>query len=151
LGENTVSNAIVRLLERRTLRDAVQRAMASGIGLYRTIWDFGGGGADDLAAEVLAWCRESLSRMHRPYGVDSVSFAFSMVGSGGRQLASGHLAILRPGDFYGAGVGAGVVEVEIRGILERWTRDRLLAQEGARLSVVLFSWGDLTRELLLAA
>ena len=142
-----MSNAIVRLLERRTLRDAVQRAMASGIGLYRTTLDLGGGGADALAAEVLAWCREALSHMHRPYGVDSVSFAFSMVGSGGRQLASGRLAILRPGDFY----GAGVVEVEIRGILERWTRGRLLAQEGARLSVVLFSWGDLTRELLLAA
>ena len=141
-----MSNAIVRLLERRTLRDAVQRALTSGIGLYRTTWNLGGG-ADDLAAEVLAWCREALSRMHRPYGVDSVSFAFSMVGSGGRQLASGRLAILRPGDFY----GAGVVEVEIRGILERRARGRLLAQEGVRLSVVLFSWGDLTRELLLAA
>ena len=90
-----MSNAIVRLLERRTLRDAVQRALTSGIGLYRTTWDLGGGGADDLAAEVLAWCRDALSRMHRPYGVDSVSFAFSMVGSGGRQLASGRLAILR--------------------------------------------------------
>lgn len=141
-----MSNPLGRLLERRSLRDAVRCALESGVGLHHATWRAEDATGEELARELIAWCREALGRMHRPYGVDSVSLALAVLGADRRPLASTHYALLRPADFY----GNGPVEAETRATLCRWAEDRALGQAGARLSAVLFSWGDLTRELLLA-
>lgn len=147
-----MSNPITRLLQRRSLRGSVRRALESGVGLYHTTWHIKAGTEDEetpekLAAELVAWCRDALSRMHRPYGLDHVTLAVAALGEGDRQVASTSYRILRPAAFY----GSGPVEAQTRATLQRWAEDRVFARDGGgRLSVVLFSWGDLTRELLLA-
>ena len=140
-----MSNAITRLLQRRTLRHAVQRALESGVGLYHTTWRVERSAADANAGQLIAWCRQVLGSMHRPYGVDSVSLAIAAVGEGNRSLASANFAVLQPRDFYG-----GEIEAQAQETLGRWAEQRILDQPAVRLSVVLFSWGDLTQELLLA-
>ncbi len=146
-----MSNAIQRLLQHRSLRSGVRRALESGVGLYHTTWRIEAGrtavASEYLAAELMAWCREILGQMHRPYGLEEVTLAVAAIGEDGRQVASINYGVLRPADFY----GSGPVEMQTREALRRWADDQLFAPNGSgHLSVVFFSWGDLTRELLLA-
>lgn len=143
-------SAIQRLLQRPSLHEGVRRALESGVGLYHTTWRVETGTAaetsEQLAAELLAWCREMLGRSQRPYGLDRVTLALAALGEDGRPLASIDCGLLGPADFS----AFGPVEAQTREVLRRWNDDGILARSGARLSVVLFSWGDLTWELLLA-
>ncbi len=140
-----MTNAITRLLQRRSLRRAVRQALESGVGLYHATWRMERGASATAADELIAWCRQVLGAMHRPYGVDSVSLAIAAMAAGNRPLASANFAILHPVDFY-----AGSIETETRATLSRWSDELIFEQPAVRLSVVLFSWGDLTQELLLA-
>ena len=139
-------NPISQLLQRRALHQAVRRAIDSGVGLYRMSWPAGELGGVNLSDDVLAWCRDVLSTMHRPYGVDSVSLALVAHDQHQQPLASSQFAMLHPIDFY----AMGQAEAEARGALRSWLRAGIFAQSGVRLSAVLFSWGDLTQELVLA-
>lgn len=141
-----MSNPIDRLLQRHRLHGAVRQALESGTGLYHTTWRAGGASSDEVTAQLVAWCRESLSKMRRPCGVDNVSLAVCVIDVNNRQVASTYYALLRPADFY----GAGPVESDARAVLRGWEEEGALSREGARISTVLFSWGDLTQELLLA-
>ena len=141
-----MANAITRLLQHRSLRRAVHQALESGVGLYRAAWRIEPGAADVISGELIAWCREVLGSMHRPYGVDSVSLAIAAVGQDNQPLASANFAVLQPRAFYD-----GAIEAEAQQTLRRWAEEGVFQQEpAARLSAVLFSWGDLTQELLLA-
>jgi hypothetical protein len=142
-----VRNPISQLLQRRALHQAVRRAIDSGVGLYRMSWPAGDLGGVNLADDVLAWCRDVLSTMHRPYGVDSVSLALVAHDQHQQPLASSQFAMLQPMDFY----GMGPAEAEARGKLQSWLREGIFSHSGVRLSAVLFSWGDLTQELVLAS
>ena len=139
-------NPVTQLLQRRALHQAIRRALDSGVGLYRMSWPAGDLCAGDLADDVLAWCRNVLSTMHRPYGVDSVSLALVVRDERQRPLASSQFAMLRPIDFY----AMGQAESEARGALQGWLRQGIFSCGEAQLSAVLFSWGDLTQELVLA-
>ncbi len=139
-------NPVSRLLERRALHQAVRRAIDSGVGLYRMSWPADDRREDGISEEVLAWCRDVLSTMHRPYGVNSVSFALVAHDSGQRPLASARFSVLHPIDFY----AMGEAESQARHALRRWFDEGIFSRAGVRLSAVLFSWGDLTQELVLA-
>ena len=139
-------NAVSQLLQRRSLRRAVQQALESGVGIYHTAWRVEPAGGDAIAGELLDWCRQTLSEMHRPYGVDSVSLALAVLAEGGGPLASANFAVLHPGDFY-----TGAIESEARETIHRWAEEHFFDKPDSRLSVVLFSWGDLTQALLVAA
>lgn len=146
-----MSIPIRRLLERRSLHTGVRRALESGVGLYHTTWHIEAGTeaevSERLAAELTAWCRDALSRMQRPYGLDNVTLAVAALAEDDRQVASTSYGLLRPTDFY----GSGPVEAQIQTTLRCWADEQLFVRNGGvRLSAVLFSWGDLTRELLLA-
>ncbi len=147
-----MSSAIEGLLQRRSLRTSVRRALDSGVGFYRTTWHVESTAGTDvserLAGELIAWCREMLSRTHRPYGLDSATLALAVVGEDGRRLASVSYGPFRPAELY----HPGSIEVQVRAMLQRWAGDEVFHSRAAPcLSVLLFSWGDLTRELLLTA
>ena len=145
-----MSSAIERLLQRRSLRAGVRRALDSGVGFYRTTWHIedaaGVEVSERLAGELIAWCREMLSRTHRPYGLDSITLALAVVGEDGRPLASVSYGPFRPRDLY----HPGSIEPQAQATLQRWTGDGVFHSHAVpSLSAVLFSWGDLTWELLL--
>jgi hypothetical protein len=141
-----MANAISRLLQRRSLRRAVRQALDAGVGLYHTSWPVTVDASDAIAGELIAWCREQLVTMHRPYGVDSVSLAVAAVDEQQTPLASASFSVLRPTGFY-----TGEVEAEARALFARWAGDGVFEPAGARVSAVFFSWGDLTQELVLAS
>jgi hypothetical protein len=78
-----------------------------------------------------------LGQMRRPYGLDYVTLAVALLDAEGERGASATYDAFRPVDFY----DESKVEVQVRETLSSWPA-------GDRLSAVLFSWGDLTRELL---
>jgi hypothetical protein len=134
------------VLERRALHQAVGGALNTGVGLYRMSWPTLGRNDDDLANDVLQWCRTTLSNMQRPYGVDSVSFALVAHNRAKRPLASVQFSVLRPVDFY----AMGTAESSARDVLQTWHGEGMFTRQGTKLSALLFSWGDLTKELVLA-
>ncbi|MEX1255007.1 MAG: hypothetical protein WEE64_11780 [Dehalococcoidia bacterium] len=131
-----MSHPFATLLKRRSFRADVRRALEGGIGLYHTTWRIDRS-AVDLADEVVDWCRQMLAQMRRPYGLDYVTLAVALLDAEGERGASATYDAFRPVDFY----DASKVEVQVRETLRSWP-------PGDRLSAVLFSWGDLTRELL---
>ncbi|MGB2694944.1 MAG: hypothetical protein WBD55_07115 [Dehalococcoidia bacterium] len=139
-----MANPLARLLRRDSLRDHVRRAVDSGVGLYHTTWRLSRGESppEAFAGELIEWCREMLSRIQRPYGMDYVTLALAVLGPDNHIISSVSLGVLRPIDFY----AQGAAETQIADTLQQWTRAGV--PEAARLSAVLFSWGDLTRELL---
>lgn len=145
-----MSNPLSRVLQRRSLRGNVRRALESGVGLYNASWDIEAtmtaSTSSELAEELTAWCRDTLGQIRRPYGLDYVTLALAVLGEGQGQLAGSDYGVLRPQDFY----GHGPAETQIQTTLSHWADTEIFARSrGGRLSAVLFSWGDLTRELLL--
>ena len=145
-----MANPLVRMFQRQSLRANVRRALECGVGLYHATWhierETDAHGCDELVVELIDWSRDVLSRMQRPYGLDYVTLALAVLSDEGGQLASANYDVLRPQDFY----DHGSAEAQIRETLGDWARTQVIARGGSvRLSAVLFSWGDLTRELLL--
>ena len=145
-----MSNPLSRVFQRQSLRGNVRRALESGVGLYHANWDIEAAmtasASSDLAEQLTAWCRDILSQMNRPYGLDYVTLALAVLGEKEGQVASTNYGVLRPQDFY----DEGPAETQIHTTLSHWTDTEIFARcRGGQLSVVLFSWGDLTRELLL--
>jgi len=142
-------NPISRLFRRRSLRADARRAVQSGVGLYQEQWQLPAKeeatDTSKLADEIISWCRDTLGRMCRPYGLDYVTGAVALLDEANEEMSSTNLGVLRPEDFY----GNGRAEAEIREALDEWLEKRVLADGcDCRLSAVLFSWVDLTRELL---
>ncbi len=142
---------VCRALQRQSLRASIRRALESGVGLYHRTWRLHDGVAgqpgDHLTAEVIAWSREVLSQMHRPYGLDYVTLALAVLGDEDHEVASTNFGVLRPEDFY----HQGPAETQVAATLRDWTHGQVMPlNPRVRLSAVLFSWGDLTKELLLA-
>jgi hypothetical protein len=133
------------------MRSRVRDAIDAGVGLYNRSWDLAGPAAEDreaepLASEILSWCRETAANMRKPYGLDYMTMAISVIGPEDGEVATANFGILRPEDFY-----AGVAEREVGEIVLRWQSEGLLrSPQSRKVAVVLFSWGDLTRELLAA-
>jgi hypothetical protein len=153
---------LVQRLKRGSLGSQVRKAVDAGIGVYNRTWPLDealeaplqeaespGAKAHALTAQVLDWCRFTMGQMRKPYGVDYVSLIIAVLGSGDRELAELNLGVLRPQEFYGDdGIARQVEEA-----LVHWEEQDLLSAKGGtgppRLVTLLFSWGDLTRELLL--
>jgi hypothetical protein len=127
----------------------VREALEAGIGLYHNHWelqeeDGSGLRPEEAGATALAWCRQTMARMRRPYGLDYVTLALALLDRDNQEVARMSFGVLRPGDFYNEGAAVERIE-EAVGV---WRREGLF-QPASYLSAVMFSWGDITRELLL--
>jgi len=128
----------------------VREAIESGIGLYHSHWGLGDGGDAGLSPEeaspaILSWCRETMGQMRRPYGLDYVTFAVAIMGPESEEIARASFGVLRPGDFYEDGPAG----MRLEAVMDQW-RSQECFDSASSLSAVVFSWGDITRELLLA-
>lgn len=141
---------LVRRLRRDSIRAKVRQAISAGVGVYNGSWDLSERPPrqdEPLSDQVLAWCHDSLARMRKPYGLDYVTLVLAVVGPENQEVATLGFGVLRSQDLYGDGDARGQVEE----VLARWSNEGILTSpQAAKLSAVLFSWGDLTRELLLA-
>ena len=144
-----MANPIRWLLQRQSLEAEVRSALEAGVGLYQASWTLDAGvPMQALATELIAWCRSAAGEMQRPYGLDHVSLTISCFTRDAQEAGCLNFGVLRPLEFY----GSGTVEEALRAKLHSWAEERLFTPGGGQyLTAVLFSWGDLTRELLPAA
>lgn len=128
----------------------VREAVEAGVGVYHMCWQLGEEPEtalqpDDLDSMVLEWCRATMAQMRRPYGLDYVTLALALVGVESEETTRYSFGVLRPSDFY----ADGSVPNRLQGLMREWLAEGYF--ESSRwLSTVMFSWGNLTRELLLA-
>jgi hypothetical protein len=145
-----ILGSLIKRLRQGSTESKVRDAVEAGVGVYQMSWELGGEPAtavrpDELDAVVLEWCQARMTQMRRPYGLDYVTLAISLAGWEGDEAARHSFGVLRPIDFY----PEGTVPSALAQLMEEWQAGGYF--ESSRwLSVVMFSWGDLTRELLLA-
>jgi hypothetical protein len=145
-----ILGSLIRRLKQGSAESKVRDAVEAGVGVYQMCWELGGEPAtairpDEIDSIVLEWCRATMTQMRRPYGLDYVTLALSLAGWESEETVRHSFGVLRPGDFY----TDGPVPATLAQLMEQWRAEGYL--ESSRwLSVVMFSWGDLTRELLLA-
>lgn len=142
-------NLIRRLFRQRSLNSDVRRALEAGVGLYQASWRIEPEArAETIAEQLLDWCRNTAGEMRRPYGLDHMSLAITCLTGDGSEAARANLGVLRPGDLYGTGGAASSLQTA----LNIWADQGVFENGDAlTLSAVLYSWGDLTRELFLAS
>jgi hypothetical protein len=114
--------------------------------MYLSAWDAGADAADDihgsLVEPIIAWCRDTLGRCRRPYGIDHFELVLALSRHDGRPVESARFRDLRPSDLYDPdGVSARLIAF-LRG------GD---AAPPARVAASLFSWGDAAHEALIAS
>jgi hypothetical protein len=142
--------SLLARFRQRSAESKVRDAVESGVGVYNMCWELGGEPEtalrpDELDSIVLDWCRATMTQMRRPYGLDYVTLALGLVGWESEETARFSFGVLRPSDFY---AGGPVPEKLVR-LMQEWRAEGYL-ESSHWLSTVMFSWGDLTRELLLA-
>jgi hypothetical protein len=141
--------SLIRRFRQGSSESKVRDAVEAGVGVYHTCWELGGDPATALRAEdfdsvVLEWGRGTMAQMRRPYGLDYVTLALALMGSENQEMVRFSFGVLRPADFYEDGpVPQGLAQLMREWQAEGWF------DCSHWLSVVMFSWGDLTRELLL--
>ncbi len=128
----------------------VREAVEAGIGLYHSHWGLGNDGDGGLSPEeasraILNWCCETMGQMRRPYGLDYVTFALALLGPQNEEIARASFGVLRPSDFY----NDGPAPMRLEEVVDQWQTQGCF-RSASSLSAVMFSWGDITRELLLA-
>ena len=147
---NMILDSLIRRLRQGSAESKVRDAVEAGVGVYHMCWELGGEPAtavrpDELDSIVLQWCRATMTQMRRPYGLDYVTMALSLVGGESEETVRHSFGVLRPSDFY----ADGPVPATLTQLMEQW-RAAGYFKSSRWLSTVMFSWGDLTRELLLA-
>ncbi len=145
-----ILGSLMRRLRKGSPESKVRDAVESGVGVYHTCWELGGEPStalkpDEVDSIVLEWCRSTMTQMRRPYGLDYVTLALGMVGGESEEVVRYSFGVLRPGDFY----AGGPVPDTLAELMQTWQAAGHF-DSSRWLSAVMFSWGDLTRELLLA-
>jgi hypothetical protein len=141
---------LIRRFRRKSMDIKVREALETGIGLYHNHWEMIAPETpalrpDKAAKAVLDWCRETMASMRRPYGIDHVTFAVSLLDGQNQEVDRAGFGVLRPNDFYGDGTAVSQLE----DVFQAWQSKGSLSR-AQRLTAVMFSWGDMTRELLVA-
>jgi hypothetical protein len=130
------------------VRRRVEASLQRGTGLHRGEWllaaeDIDAQTAARVSDDILEWCRERMSAMRRPYGIDQMALAVACAEPGSVPLASQTFGVFRPADFYREDGVAERVSAFVSGI------DLSSAagfEQGLRFAAALFSWGDVARE-----
>ncbi|MGA2286521.1 MAG: hypothetical protein ABSG55_09665 [Dehalococcoidia bacterium] len=127
----------------------MREAVEAGVGVYHTCWELGGDiatalGPGDLDSTVVEWARGTMAEMRRPYGLDYVTLALALMTSENQETVRYSFGVLRPSDLY----EDGPVPAQLERLMQEWQAEGWF-EHSRWLSVVMFSWGDLTRELLL--
>jgi len=140
---------LIRRLNRRKTDSQVKEALEAGIGLYHSHWGLDNDERPGLCPEeasqtVLSWCHETMGQMRRPYGLDYVTFAIALLGPENEEISRASFGVLRPSDFY----SDGPAPQQLEEVINQW-RSEAHFRSATSLSAVMFSWGDITRELLL--
>jgi hypothetical protein len=139
---------LIAMWQARRQRERAARRLAAarraGRGLYLHEWDLAVGAEGAIrsaaAAETIAaWCRETLGRCRRPWGLDAfdLTVACATHGVGGARRM--RLRRLRPANLY---TPDGVVRQLAAFLAEHGVSSTGTDPGPIRVAVALWSWGD---------
>ena len=125
-------------------RSRTRREMASlvreGVGVREAFWDVspgaGGLAQGTLVNDIVAWMRDAMGAMRRPYGINEVVVAFACRDGSGRVMFSDAFGVMRPADFYGE-TGPDRLRAFLGGV------ESVPAEHRARIVGAVLSLGDL--------
>ncbi len=131
------------LFRRSSPHRKVEKLIRDGVGIHEASWRLEGEHAQEteaLVGDVVAWVRESMGHMRRPYGIDHIALALAARDGSGRVVCTNSLGVLRPQSFYG---DAGPEHVRA------FLGDAARAMDGGSGEMVgaLLSLGDIAYEL----
>lgn len=136
---------------RKTARGMIA-ARRAGRGLYVAEWDWSPQAPEamslaPLAEEIIAWCRQTLGRCRRPYGIDHFDLALAYSLHDGQGVTSVELHDLRPADLY-APEG---LSLRLAAFLPADALHQSASTAMIRVVAGLFSWGDAAHAALPSA
>jgi hypothetical protein len=132
-------------------------ARRAGRGIYVGEWTFENLFNDELEAAceagceaIVAWCRETLGRCRRPWGIDYFDLALSAAPKGAPTSRSVRFRELRPGRLYD-GELAERLACYLAETLQPAGTDANESPRRVTIAAGLFSWGDAAFAALPAA
>ena len=137
--------AIRRKVRARRVGRAIEESIKSGVGLHHHQWHatspFDAAQLDDMAAQIVEWCKDTIAQTKRPHGIDHMAVAVACAHPGDQPIASATFGVFRPLDFHRAGgVGDSVPD-----FVTAVDSSRVDAERPLRFAAALFSWGDVAR------
>jgi len=145
-------SALLRRFRPDPLRARVEDSIRRGTGLSKQEWllstePLARADIEQLADQVIEWCRGRIAATRRPYGIDQMALAIACAEPGGQPLASTTFGVFRPVEFY----EADGVEQRVRTYLGGLPLEELSGRPtGVRFAAALFSWGDVARDTIFA-
>ncbi|MEI6137064.1 MAG: hypothetical protein WCQ48_06575 [Chloroflexota bacterium] len=145
-------SALLRRFRPDPLRAQVEDSIRRGTGLSKQEWLLGdaplrASDIEELADQLIIWCRNRIAATRRPYGIDQVALAIACAEPGGQPLASTTFGVFRPIEFY----EESGVEERVRAYLAGLSLIDLNRRSGGiRFAAALFSWGDIARDTIFA-
>lgn len=120
----------------------VQRLIQRGVGVRERSWAFTGAGGDRQAQcdAIVAWVREAMSEMRRPYGIDHVALALACRDDRGQVVCTNSFGVVRPSAFYGHDA-----EARLRAFFD--DADVAAPQGRREVVVALLSLGEIAYQL----
>lgn len=137
----------------RRVASRLSAARRAGRGVYVGEWRFEAEAVGDVEAlrePVLAWCRETLARCRRPWGIDYFDLALSWSSTGARGPRSIRFPELRPAVLYDGGLAEHIAAF-LSEMFAGAAADASGRSTGFNLAAGLFSWGEAAHAALPAA
>jgi len=145
-------SALLRRFRPDPLRARVEDSIRRGTGLSKQEWLLGDEplaprDIEQLADQIVTWCRGRIAATRRPYGIDQMALAIACAEPGGQPIASTTFGVFRPVEFY----EESGVEERVRAYLAELPLEALNRRAGGiRFAAALFSWGDVARDTIFA-
>jgi hypothetical protein len=145
LARASVDYPGVRLpFNRFNTHSRVETLIRRGVGVSEATWQLPDAadapGAAALVDEVVAWVRQAMGEMRRPYGIDHVAVALACRDESGRVVCSNSLGVVRPAMFYGEDGPARVSDFLVDAA-------RAGGSRGGEVVGAILSLGDIAYEL----
>lgn len=145
-------SALLRRFRPDPLRARVEDSIRRGTGLSKQEWLLGDEPLDErdieqLADQIVTWCRGRIAATRRPYGIDQMALAIACAVPGGQPIASTTFGVFRPVEFYEESGVEERVRTYLGGLPLPVLNDR---SGGIRFAAALFSWGDVARDTIFA-
>jgi hypothetical protein len=126
--------------QRRQAAKQLAQARQAGVGLYLQEWHLAAQAVPDEDQPtpveiVLTWCRETLGRCRRPWGIDYFDLSIECTGPGGMPLRTARFSHIRPIQLYQD-------DAITRQIAAALIGAAVTTGAPVRIAARLFSWGD---------
>lgn len=135
-------STLLHFLRRNDTRARLARARGRGVGVYTAEWPLDAQ-SSGVAEQIIDWCKETLARSRRPWGIAEFELALAFRGSGRERTNTLRIPAASPALLYSDDSGL------VRQVRTFLADASVLTISGPILiAAVLCSWGDIAHVAL---